>query len=313
MRTLFFSGLSAILLMLSCTSAPEDESKSAEEFLLRTNDGSHLFVKVSGSGPPCIFVHGGPGAWSKSFEELGGKALEEQFTMIYFDQRGSGRSQNAKDYRLKRMILDIEELRNHLELDHVFLMSHSFGGIIATNYARAYPKNLKGLILVNATLNIKKSLKAQIKYINELTGENITVASKDALLPSFGKARTELEEAGLGYKVLTDQKSNFEKLEEIDSESPSGSDFAQKVWDFPEYMKNYVFMTQKIQVPTLVIGGTKDHAVGVNHYKAFKFPNSMLAEIKGSHILYFEKNQEFIEAVSKFTEKVKSGNVKSEL
>lgn len=58
---------------------------------IETQDGVKLFAKSAGNGPVCIFVHGGPGAWSKSFEEMGGRALEKRLKMVYLDQRGCGR------------------------------------------------------------------------------------------------------------------------------------------------------------------------------------------------------------------------------
>ena len=41
-----------------------------DSFLI-TDDGTELFVQKSGDGPVCIFIHGGPGAWSKTFKDLG--------------------------------------------------------------------------------------------------------------------------------------------------------------------------------------------------------------------------------------------------
>lgn len=298
-------GLLALLFALnSCSSDPKAKA-GAEEFLLRMNDDALVYVKKRGSGPPCIFVHGGPGAWSKSFEEMGGSELEKHFTMIYYDQRGCGRSESAKDYRLKRMIQDLEEIRIHLHLDKVFLMGHSFGGIIATNYASVYSENVEGLILANATLNLKKSLKSQIKFSNELTGEKVDSKHKSILLNSFAQAKNNLQSKGLEYKTLTDNKASFELLESIDTASPSEYDFAQKVWDFPEYLKNYVFLSKKVDIPTLIIAGTEDHAVGPDHHKAFLFPNKEVKEIKGSHLLYYENNSEFVEAVNFFAKGLK--------
>ncbi len=54
-------------------------------------------------------------------------------------------------------------------------MGHSFGGVLITQYAHLYPQNLRGLILLNSTLNIYKSIEDQTQYfINtlELNYEN---------------------------------------------------------------------------------------------------------------------------------------------
>ncbi len=146
----------------SAKAAPE----AGTDTTLLTSDGVKLYLKVSGRGSACIFVHGGPGAWSKSFECLGGNALEQNLTMYYYDQRGSGRSDAAtnNDYSLARMVEDIENIRAATGADKVYLLAHSFGGILAYNYALKYPQHVKGLILLNATLSINHSLRNQIAF-----------------------------------------------------------------------------------------------------------------------------------------------------
>ena len=52
------------------------------EVAFRTSDSVRLFVKISGKGVPCVFVHGGPGAGSYAFEQLAGRALEGSLQMI---------------------------------------------------------------------------------------------------------------------------------------------------------------------------------------------------------------------------------------
>lgn len=148
-----------------------------EENLVTTSDNVKLYTKKSGKGPYLLYVHGGPGAWSKSFEDLGGKNLEDEFTVVYYDLRGCGRSESPQheDYTLERMMLDIEEIRQFYKIEQFFIMGHSFGGVLITQYAHLYPQNLRGLILLNSTLNIYKSIEDQTQYfINtlELNYEN---------------------------------------------------------------------------------------------------------------------------------------------
>ena len=64
---------------------------------LEMSDKVNLYVQQSGNGIPCIFIHGGPGGCSYDFEILGGNSLEGFMKLIYFDQRGSGRSEGDKD------------------------------------------------------------------------------------------------------------------------------------------------------------------------------------------------------------------------
>jgi proline iminopeptidase len=58
--------------------------------MVRLRDGAELWTAVSGTGPPVVCLHGGPGLW----DYLGSLAalLDDTFTVIRFEQRGCGRS-----------------------------------------------------------------------------------------------------------------------------------------------------------------------------------------------------------------------------
>ncbi|KAF2336522.1 alpha/beta fold hydrolase [Flavobacterium daemonense] len=303
---------SNILILLLCFvyngfSQKNTTIKPINNTTIKTSDGVSLFSKISGKGDVCIFVHGGPGAWSKSFEELDGNILEDKLTMCYYDQRGCGRSESAVDnnYSLDRMIDDIEDIRRYLNVSKVFIMGHSFGGILATEYAKKYPEHVKGLILLNSTLDINYSLRNQISFINNLLGENVTLENNDSVLNAFFEAKKLLGKTDLNYKILSDNKANVEKLDSIDNSQKRNSSFAQHALADPIYFGDFTKETALIKVPTLIISGTKDNNIGPDHYRSFKFPNQEVKIINGGHILYYEKNQEFKNAVQGFVQRVR--------
>ena len=269
---------------------------------ITTSDGVKLWVKEAGNGPVCIFVHGGPGAWSKSFEAMGGSNLEKHLTMVYFDQRGCGRSQSASDenYSLNRMIKDINEIRQKLHVNKVYLLAHSFGGILATNYALKYPQHVKGLILANCTLNLMASVRSQINYINQLLGTHFEARSQAEVIPTLVKALQALKSKGLDYKRLSDNKQNVDKLHRIDATNPSHYAFAQRALNMKQYQQNFSKITPLVKCPVLVITGKKDHAVGINQYKSFRFPDEKIVKINGGHILYYEQNKPFVNIIFSF-------------
>lgn len=284
------------------------EIKKTNDSTIVSSDGVPLFLKVSGKGEVCIFVHGGPGAWSKSFEELGGNVLEDKLTMCYYDQRGCGRSQSSKNnnYSLDRMIDDIEDIRLYLNVPKVFVMGHSFGGILATKYAEKYPEHVKGLILLNATLDINYSLRNQISFISKTIDEDIPFQNSDSVLDTFFEAKKRLSKTDLNYKILSDNKTNVEKLDKLDNSQKRNSAFAQHALISPVYFSDFTKETALIKVPTLIITGTKDNNIGPEHYKSFLFPNQEVKIIDGGHILYFEKNKEFKNTVQTFVKKIES-------
>ncbi|SFD15434.1 proline iminopeptidase [Chitinophaga sp. CF118] len=266
-----------------------------------TSDSVSLYLKVSGKGTPCIFVHGGPGAWSRSFEAMGGNSLEKHLTMYYYDQRGCGRSQSPRnnDYSLDRMIEDIENIRVLSGSDKVYLLGHSFGGILAFKYAEKYPTHVKGLVLLNATLYINNSLRSQIRFINQLLGENVAMKNDDSIMQSFFIAKELLNKKQLAYKMLSDNKAAIEKLDSIDA-IPRNYSFGQHAFGIHEYLNDFTTETARVNIPVLVISGTEDHNIGPDHYKLFRFPNQQTKIIKGGHVLYYEKNNEFAETVFRF-------------
>ena len=76
--------------------------------------------------------------------------------MIYFDERGTGRSERPfnKDYKMATLVQDVEALRKHLGVQQLSLMGQSFGGTIALEYAASYPENVKKLIIVDGAADL---------------------------------------------------------------------------------------------------------------------------------------------------------------
>jgi proline iminopeptidase len=284
---------------------------STKESFFETSDHLKIKFKVSGKGEACIYVPGGPGQGYSSFELLGGNSLEKNLKMIYMDQRGSGESGTSDNYHLDKMVQDIEELRQHLKLDKVFLLAHSFGGIIAVNYAKKYPQHTKGLVLANVTLHFlnDESIKEQIEYGNELLQQKTSAISKDSLSTELSKISKSLRSKRIGYKFLTEDIETIKQMDKIDSLHPRIIDFGMaiisKPKNFPEYYVDYAPMTKIIKTPVLIITGKNDKAVGTQHHKTFQFPNQKVVPIDGGHLLYYERNREFVDAVFDFVNKIK--------
>ncbi len=292
---------------LTVVSAQNNTSESFFE----TSDHVKIKYKVSGQGEACIYIPGGPGQGYPSFELMGGNSLEKNMQMIYMDQRGSGGSGASENYHLDKMVQDIEELRQHLKLKKIFLLAHSFGGIIAVNYAKKYPQHTKGLILANITLHFlnDESVKEQIEYGNSLLQVKNREVPKDSLSSELSKISSALRKKRIGYKFLTEDIETIKEMDKIDSLHPRIIDFGMAViskpQDFQEYYTDYAPITRDIKIPVLVITGKKDKAVGTRHYKTFQFPNQQVVSIDGGHLLYYEKNKDFVSAVSRFVNTTK--------
>jgi proline iminopeptidase len=276
--------------------------------ILRTSDGVDLFLEMQGSGIPCIYLHGGPGYWSKSFQHFAGERLEGNLQMVYLDQRGCGRSSLAEnsDYSLERLLLDIEEIRIHLGIDEWYVLGHSFGGILAVNYARRFPERVKGLILTNATLDMPDSFSHQITRGREILGlDQIETPKADVpeLIHTFFTTAQQLIERDLFFKLQYQSLADKEKVDALDSELSARPDFQQAVFSSDEYLQDFRKVTSAISKPVLVLSGKYDHAIGPQHQVGFKFPNISFMELESGHHPYVDCPVVFTEAILDFTSK----------
>jgi proline iminopeptidase len=123
----------------------------ANEKYIVTSDSVRLYVNVKGTGPACLYIHGGPGSGSYWLEKFSGDFLEQNFQMIYLDQRGVGRSSSPgnNDYSMERMIKDFEEIRVSLGINQWLTLGHSFGGILQMGYMISHPNSIRGMIFIN--------------------------------------------------------------------------------------------------------------------------------------------------------------------
>jgi len=150
---------------------------------------------------------------------------------------------------------------------------------------------------MNCTLDVNESLNYQLNYISRLTGKKFRQPVAGDLLKIYGGARKDLDSAGLGYKLFSDNKMAVDSLDLIDSKKPATTGFANAAWKLPEYFNDYGKISRQINTPVLVISGVKDHCVGPDHYRRFQFPHQKICRIDGGHILYYEKTGELINAI----------------
>lgn len=268
------------------------------------SDKVNLYIKQSGEGIPCLFVHGGPGEGSLDFELLGGNSLEGFIKMIYFDQRGCARSGGTAgdDYSIERMINDIEEIRKKLGISKWVVMAHSFGGIIATNYVYKYQRFVDKFILLNSTLYMKESLNNQAEYgAKLLLGEKLQFNVSNSVLEKWQYVVNKLIEKDIFYKLQYKHYKNFLKVNDISNGIENfNCSMANQAFSNKEYFTSYLDITKKINVPVLIITGDEDYAIGPEHYKSFMFPNKKIKIIQGKHMVYLENNEEFKSVIREF-------------
>src|SRR5881296_3835870 len=114
-------------------------------------DGVRLFTRRAGDGPPVVVLHGGPGA-HHDYLLPQYDLLARGRTLLYYDQRGGGRSPVPRDTPVgwPEQVADLEALRGHWRLDTLTLLGYSWGGLLALLYALEHPDRVARLALVSS-------------------------------------------------------------------------------------------------------------------------------------------------------------------
>jgi acylglycerol lipase len=115
-------------------------------------------IEVPVARAAVLVVHG-LGEHSGRYTELGHALARFSFSTFAFDQRGHGNSEGRRGHaaRFELLLQDIERFRREVQaLVHtdcpIFLLGHSFGGLVALRYLEEYEAGLRGAIIVSPWL-----------------------------------------------------------------------------------------------------------------------------------------------------------------
>lgn len=153
-----------------------------------------VWTKRVGNNPTIkvLLLHGGPGATHEYFEAFDSYLPGAGIEYYYYDQLGSWYSDQPAApelWEIPRFVDEVEQVRVALGLDasNFYLLGHSWGGILAMEYALAHQENLKGLIISN--------MMASIPAYNEYAQE-VLMASMDPAVLNEIKALEAAEDYG---------------------------------------------------------------------------------------------------------------------
>lgn len=128
---------------------------------LAVDDLHTLYIEESGNaqGIPVLFIHGGPGGGTSGTHR---KFFDpEKYRIILFDQRGCGQSTphaELTDNTTQNLISDIEQIREHLNIDQWLLFGGSWGSTLSLLYAESHPERVSGMILRGIFLCRKRDI-----------------------------------------------------------------------------------------------------------------------------------------------------------
>src|SRR5690349_4817480 len=148
MRTVVVAGIAAAL--LQSAGAQPFKPQDARERRIQVGTAS-IYVREIGRGQPIIVLHGGPD-FDHSYLLPDLDRLADTCRLIYYDQRGRGRSADhvaPEEVTLASDVVDIDRVREEFHLQSAPLLGHSWGAVLALEYALRYPERVSQLILMN--------------------------------------------------------------------------------------------------------------------------------------------------------------------
>ena len=275
-----------------------------------------VWTKRYGNNPKVklLLLNGGPGMSHEYFECMESFLPKEGIEFIYYDQLGTGFSDNPNDtalWDLSRYVEEVEQVRKALHLDHsnFYLLGHSWGGILSMRYALKYQKNLKGLIISNMMAScpkygeysevLQKDLDPQVlKQIKDIE------ATKDYANPKY----MELLMANFYNKHILRLPVNqwpepvnraFSRLNQslyITMQGPSEMGLAGKLthWDVSKQLP-------QLTLPTLVIGAKYD-TMDPEYMKwmATQVKNGTYLFCQGSHMSMYDDQETYMNGLIEF-------------
>ena len=274
----------------------------------------NVWTKRIGNNPTIkvLLLHGGPACTHEYFECFENFFPQENIEFYYYDQ-----PTDTSLWQLDRFVEEVEQVRKALNLDknNFYLLGHSWGGILAMQYALKYQQHLKGLIISDMMSSAPEYGKYAEDVLSKQMDKNVldTIraieAKKDFSNPTYMRLLTpnfyEKHICRFPESEWPDPvKRTFKHLNSViytQMQGPSEFGIAGNLanWNVKDLLKN-------ITTPTLTIGAKYD-SMDPEHMKwmSTQFPNgTYLYCANGSHMCMYDDQQTYFKGLIKFIKDV---------
>jgi 3-oxoadipate enol-lactonase len=263
-------------------------------------NGIQIAYGVHGSGPPLVLIMGyrlSSLAWPLGFVE----ALVERFTVVLFDNRGTGASDKPTiGYEISNMAKDVCGLMDHLEIARANVLGYSMGGAIAQDFVRQFPDRVLGLVLCATMCGGPRAIYASpsvIRVMRELDGLKPEEIARQiwsvTYSPGYLENHRELAESQMRREIAAPTP-----LHAADLQFQAFAEF-----DCSKALPN-------IQAPTLVLTGDLDQLISPRNSKfiASRVPGASLIVIPScGHRVMWEATDECVGFITEFLASVYEG------
>ena len=277
-----------------------------------------VWTKRVGNNPTAkvLLLHGGPAATHEYWEACDSYLPAAGIEYFYYDQLGSAYSDQPDDpdlWNIGRFVDEVEQVRQGLGLNHdnFYLMGHSWGGLLAIEYALRFQQHLKGLVISN----MMASIPAYNEYANKVLKpgmDPVALAEIERIeaigeftQPRYMELLVEHHYVNHVLRLPADEWPDpvnraFAKLNYplyVLMQGPSELGASGKIIDWDR-----IGDLDKISVPTLVIGATHD-TMDPAHMRmmAARFPKGRFHLCPdGSHMAMYDDQETYFQGLIRF-------------
>jgi len=276
--------------------------------------GAQIYFRELGSGRPLVILHGGPD-FNHNYLLPDLDRLSRSFRLIYYDQRGRGRSSpgvSPEAVDIVSEVDDLDRLRQHFGLDTIALLGHSWGALLAMEYATRHPNHVSHLILMNTAPASHADLTRFREHRQAADATSLTKMQRISNTRQYVNGDIEADaeyyrEHFRGTLRSSDQlevvvgrlRSHFTPEDIVKARAIEDRLYAQ-TWLSREY--NLLARLRKLKTPTLVIHGDHD-------FIPLECARNVADAVSGSrlvvlsecgHFAYLERPDEFLHATNNF-------------
>lgn len=297
------------ILLFVCLSCSQKKSPTVNDGLIRIKDGIDLYFQRIGEGPEAIIIPSGM-YLSHEFKRL----ASENRTLIFYDQRGRGRSQSISDKSklgIDFELSDLESIRSHFGFEKISLIGWSYSGAVVVLYTVEHPNFVKRIIQIGPIPPRKDPYFYQ--FISRLSSRRDS--SEQALLVNTYATFQEtgnLEEYIRDYYEIAHKALKYDKEKEehfrsdfftLENERPD------KVWGVVlptiiESFENWDFREELVNIkhPVLTVHGDYDAIPleSAREWSSSLSNNRLLVVQNAGHLPWFEKSSIVFNALDTF-------------
>jgi pimeloyl-ACP methyl ester carboxylesterase len=270
-------------------------------------NGVRLWYKVAGRGPILVIQAPGWGVGSTLLQR-NLTPLERNFTLVYFDTRGSGKSSRpAEEIRMSTLDMadDLEAVRAYLGLEKIAVLGHSHGGQISSAFAAKRPDHVSSLVLVTSVppKNPTPEFDAESKKIYDRLAKNPRYANAvKAVQEPFPDSDQEIgkwfERTAPLFWYDVSKARTLDGLPPFDGWAAASYGKAENQASY-----NLIPDLKKLSAPALIIEGKYDFIAQDFHQQVFKtnILHSRLVTLEQSgHFPFIEEPDKFFAVVTDF-------------